>query len=393
VNERSDSVGAGGMSPGGGEEAPGGPGDGLRAPGAAGESRDRRRDTPPAISGFDHSDDLSRVHYGGQAVIEGVMMRGPTAVATAVRTPGGEIRVRREEYVSASRRHRLLRAPVLRGGLTLVESLSLGIRALNYSASVAMEEPLREGAAEDTGNGGSPEAGPPGGTAEAATTASKRSANWRTEATLTATMLFAFALGIVIFFWIPMVISGFLTDVLGSESGILFNVIDGIIRVIFFLAYIWGISRWKEMARIFEYHGAEHKIIFAQEEGVELTPENARKFTTRHPRCGTSFLLIVMVVSILVFMIFGKPPTIKLRLARLLLIPVIAGISYEIMKLAAKKADRRWAKALSAPGVWLQGITTKEPSDDQVEVAIAALEAVRIEAHDAGEAGVSPGQA
>jgi uncharacterized protein YqhQ len=372
------------------------------------------RDTPPAISGFDHGDDLARVHYGGQAVIEGVMMRGPTAVATAVRTPNGEILVNRIEYESASRRHRFLRAPVLRGGLTLIESLSLGIKALNYSASVAMETPAADGADEavegpactegecgtpDPGTDGAvespavaPAAGAPEGPAPGARSSERRS-DWKTNATLTATLAFAFALGIVIFFWIPMVISGFLTDLLGSQSGVLFNVIDGIIRVIFFLVYIWGISRWKEMARVFEYHGAEHRVIFAQEAGVDLTPENARRFTTRHPRCGTSFLLIVMVVSILVFMIFGKPPTVGLRLARLLLIPVIAGISYEIMKLAARNADRPWARALSAPGVWLQGITTKEPSDDQVEVAIAALKAVRIEPNDAREAQVHPGQA
>jgi uncharacterized protein YqhQ len=290
-------------------------------------------------------------------------------------------------------RHRLLRAPVLRGGLTLIESLSLGVKALNYSASVAMEEPPRD---DSTGEADEPEAAPgdPGpAAAEARLRPGGERSDWKTNATLTATLVFAFALGIVIFFWIPMVISGFLTDVLGSDSGILFNVIDGLIRVVFFLAYIWGISRWKEMARVFEYHGAEHRIIFVEEAGLPLTPENARRFTTRHPRCGTSFLLIVMVVSILVFMIFGKPPTIGLRLARLLLIPVIAGISYEIMKLAAKHADRPWARALSAPGVWLQGITTKEPSDDQIEVAIAALKAVRIESDDAGEAQVTPGQA
>lgn len=412
-------------------------GSGVSDAGTLRDPAGERRDTPPVISGFDHSDDLSKVHYGGQAVIEGVMMRGPTAVATAVRTPNGRIMVRRDDYVSASRRHRFLRTPVLRGGLTLIESLSLGIKALNYSASVAMEEAagqeVSKGAnASDPGPGGP---GDTGGTAAVAATGAEadtseiqgaaaevadtpearavtaeepaaivdvdaaepvgdappqrrdapaRRSDWKTNATLTATMVFAFALGIVVFFWIPMVLSGLLTDVLGSESGILFNVIDGIIRVIFFLAYIWGISRWKEMARIFEYHGAEHKIIFAQEAGVTLTPENARRFTTRHPRCGTSFLLIVMVVSILIFMIFGKPPTMGLRLARLLLIPVIAGISYEIMKLAAKNADRPWARALSAPGVWLQGITTKQPSDDQVEVAIAALKAVRIEANDAG---------
>lgn len=346
------------------------------------------RDTPPAISGFDHGDHLAKVHYGGQAVIEGVMMRGPTAVATAVRAPNGDIVVNRADYESASRRHRFLRAPVLRGGLTLIESLSLGVKALNYSASVAMDE----GVSDDRGIDESDEAAH-GPVADARRRADGRPSDWKTNATLTATLVFAFALGIVIFFWVPMVISGFLTDVLGSDSGILFNIIDGIIRVIFFLVYIWGISRWKEMARVFQYHGAEHRIIFTQEAGLPLTPENARRFTTRHPRCGTSFLLIVMVVSILVFMIFGKPPTIGLRLARLLLIPVIAGISYEVMKLAAKHADRPWARTLSAPGVWLQGITTKEPSDDQIEVAIAALKAVRIETDDAGQAQISPGQA
>jgi len=174
-------------------------------------------------------------------------------------------------------------------------------------------------------------------------------------------------------------------SVFHSESGILFNLIDGVIRVIFFLAYIWGISRWKEMRRVFEYHGAEHKTIFMQEAGEELTPANAAKYATRHPRCGTSFLLIVMVVSILVFMLTGRPPTIAHRLARLLLIPVIAGISYEIMKLSAKKAGSLWARALSAPGIWLQSITTKDPSVDQLEVAIAALAAVRVEPRDARE--------
>lgn len=315
-------------------------------------------DSAPAISGFDHSDG-GKVHYGGQAVIEGVMMRGPTAVATAVRLPDGSISVHREGFVSLSRRNRLLRLPVVRGGLTLIESLALGIKALNYSASMAIE------AAEDG--------------QEAKPARSAATSGWRTNATLTGTMVFAFALGIVIFFWIPMVLSDLLTRMVGSDSGILFNVIDGFIRVVFFLGYLWGISRWKEMRRVFEYHGAEHRVIFTEEEGLDLTPANARTFTTRHPRCGTSFLLIVMVVSILVFMVFGKPSTIGLRFARLLLIPVIAGVSYEIMKLSAKKADRTWAKMLSAPGVWLQRITTKEPSDAQVEVAIAALEAVRVE--------------
>ncbi len=370
------------------------------------------------ISGFgDQPDAGGPIHYGGQAVIEGVMMRGPTRVATAVRLPSGEIDVHEEDFRSYSRRNKFFRLPVVRGGLTLIESLALGIKALNYSASAAMEELAedeREVAAAATDAFEAPEvdfgseAAPATATAtatadEAAAYAaedaagetapaparkkpapSEKDAGWKTKAALTFTMIFAFALGLLFFFYIPLVLTG----MLDIESGILFNVVDGIIRVTFFLIYIWAISRWKEMRRVFEYHGAEHKTIFMQEAGEELTPENAEKYTTRHPRCGTSFLLIVMVVSILVFMITGKPHTIAHRLMRFLLIPVIAGISYEIMKLAARKATQRWARILSAPGIWLQSITTKEPSVDQIEVAIAALSAVRIDPNDDREAPV-----
>jgi len=350
-----------------------------------------RRDTEPAVSGFDFPADGSKVHYGGQAVIEGVMMRGPTAIATAVRLPGGRIVVHRVPFVSASRRNKLLRLPVVRGGLTLIESLALGIKALNYSASVVMEEverkeqsatPALEAEPPVAVDDAEPSVAPkPAAAVDVAGKSGRggKTREWSTSAALTGTMIVAFAIGILVFFWIPMVLSGLFTDYLGSDSGILFNVVDGIIRVVFFILYIWGISKWKEMRRVFEYHGAEHKIIFTHEAGQELTIENARMHGTRHPRCGTSFLLIVMVVSILVFMVFGKPATVGLRLARLLLIPVIAGISYEVMKLSAKKADRLWARMIAAPGVWLQGITTKEPSDDQIEVAIAALSAVRVD--------------
>jgi uncharacterized protein YqhQ len=378
-----------------------------------------RRDTEPAVSGFDFPADGSKIHYGGQAVIEGVMMRGPTAIATAVRLPGGRIAVHREPFVSASRRNKLLRLPVVRGGLTLIESLALGIKALNYSASVVMEEVERKEQSAAPAEGAAPAAAMDGADASGTTPAlaeepaaaehpaladepatadradkksrAGKAREWSTSAALTGTMIVAFAIGILVFFWIPMVLSGLFTDYLGSDSGILFNVVDGIIRVVFFLLYIWGISKWKEMRRVFEYHGAEHKIIFTHEAGQELTIENARTHGTRHPRCGTSFLLIVMVVSILVFMVFGKPPTVGLRLARLLLIPVIAGISYEVMKLSAKKSDRPWARIVAAPGVWLQGITTKEPSDDQIEVAIAALSAVRVDAGAGAAVGASAG--
>lgn len=357
------------------------------------------------ISGFgEQPDDAGKVHYGGQAVIEGVMMRGPEKVATAVRLPDGTIAVQTEDFTPATRRHRMLRLPIVRGGVTLIESLALGIKALNYSASMAIEEAevagttgTADGVDPDADSSivrAEPEAAPAageepresgGGRTDVVVTAggSSDESNWKTRATLTGTMIFAFALGILFFFYIPLVLSHQLTRVMGSESSIVFNLIDGVIRMAFFLAYIWGISQWKEMRRVFEYHGAEHKTIFAQEAGEELTPANARKYTTRHPRCGTSFLLIVMLVSILVFILTGKPQSISHRLLRLLLIPVIAGISYEIMKLSAKKSAQRWARIISAPGVWLQRITTKEPSDDQLEVAIAAIKAVKLETDDA----------
>lgn len=303
------------------------------------------------------------VNYGGQAVIEGVMMRGPDRVATAVRLPDGSIAVHAMPFISAGKRNRILRSPVVRGGLTLIESLTLGIKALNYSASVAMQA------------------------AEPAARPAQNKAEWKTTLALSATMVAAFALGIFVFFYLPLVIAGRLR----IENSFLFNLVDGVIRIVFFIAYIWGISLWKEMRRVFEYHGAEHKVIFTHEAGEPLTAESARRFATRHPRCGTSFLLIVMVVSILVFMLTGKPQNIGHRFARILLVPVIAGVSYEIVKISAKRAGRTWAKILSAPGVWLQRITTREPSDEQVEVAIAALSAVLAGKDDARQAPVDQG--
>ena len=356
------------------------------------------------IAGFgEQPTDGGKIHYGGQAVIEGVMMRGPEKVATAVRLPSGEIAIHAEEFIPATRKHRLLRLPVVRGGVTLIESLTLGIKALNYSAGVAMEEVAggdAEGEAADANapaeaadtSGPGPEPAPSGEATEPtkppdppssseprAIPPPASASDWKTKAALTGTMVFAFALGIVFFFWIPLVLTDFIMNKTGTDGGIVFNLIDGVIRVVFFLAYIWGISLWGEMRRVFEYHGAEHKTIFMQEAGEELTPENARKYTTKHPRCGTSFLLIVMVVSILVFMIFGRPSNILHRLFRIALIPVIAGISYEFMKLSAKHTSKRWARMLSGPGLALQNITTKQPTDDQVEIAIASLKAVRVE--------------
>ena len=343
------------------------------------ERTDERPDSP--IAGC--ADQSGAVHYGGQAVIEGVMMRGPDRVATAVRLPDGTIGIHTTAFVSIAKRSRFFRLPVVRGGFALIESLALGIKALNYSASVAMES-------DATKPGGEADAAPDGGdVGRPAEKPAKSKSEWKTSFALAATMVVAFALGIFVFFYVPLVIAGRL----GLENSFLFNLVDGVIRVVFFIAYIWGISLWKEMRRVIEYHGAEHRVIFAQEAGAPLTPDGARRFTTRHPRCGTSFLLIVMVVSILVFMLTGKPHNVGERLARILLVPVIAGISYEVMKLSAKKSGQAWARIVSAPGVWLQGITTKEPSDDQVEVAIAALSAVLAGKDDARQAPVDQGQA
>jgi uncharacterized protein YqhQ len=177
------------------------------------------------------------------------------------------------------------------------------------------------------------------------------------------------ALGLLVFFYLPLV----LTDRLGVRGGLAFNLVDGAIRLVFFFAYLWLVTRWKEMRRVFEYHGAEHKSIFAYESGLPLTVENARRMTRFHPRCGTSFLLIVMVSSIVVFLFLGRPETVGERLLRLAFVPIVGGVSYEAIKLSGRYANRRWVGFLVAPGLALQRLTTQEPSDDQIEVALAAL--------------------
>jgi uncharacterized protein YqhQ len=334
------------------------------------------QDYDSPISGFGEQPTRGgKIHYGGQAVIEGVMMRGPEKVAVAVRMPSGDIAIHVEEFIPATRRHRFLRLPVLRGGATLIESLMLGIRALNYSAGAAMEE---------DGEGEEPEAADAqGATPPTEPTAReprpipprKEQSDWKTKAALTGTMVFAFALGIIFFFWIPLMLADFIMNTTGTKGGILFNLIDGAIRVIFFLAYIWGISLWGEMRRVFEYHGAEHKTIAAFEEEGRATLENVGAYSTHHARCSTSFLLLVVVVSIVVFMILGRPESVGDKLIRFAFIPVIGGLSYELLKLSANPAARRYLMFLIWPGMFLQKLTTKEPSNDQLEVAIAALDA------------------
>jgi len=290
-----------------------------------------------------------KFQVGGQAVIEGVMMRSPKSFTVAIRKSNGQIMIKKEPYIALTERFKFLKIPIIRGAVVLIESLYLGIKALSFSAEEAMEEENPETKTLDA----------------------KKEKKGETFVTLwlILSLLMGFSLALFIFFYLPLI----LVELIGVKGGFLFNLIDGLIRITFFLIYIWAISLWKSMRRVFEYHGAEHKSIFAFEAGEDLTPENIKKYSTHHPGCGTSFLLVVMVISILVFMFLGRPHTISERLTRLLFVPLIAGISYEFTRLSRKRRNSKIVKILTAPGLWLQKITTKEPDEKQLKVAIAAL--------------------
>ncbi|MBM4116729.1 DUF1385 domain-containing protein [bacterium] len=283
---------------------------------------------------------------GGQAVIEGVMMRGRDFVACAVRTPTGEIALKKEPFRSVLHRLKLTKVPILRGAIGLVETMVLGMRILSYSAEVAM--PPAEPGKEKPRNGLKEKLG------------------------IGLTMVFAFVFGLGLFFYLPLV----LTDLTpGTEGSLAFNVVDGIFRLAIFLLYIWAISLMRDMRRVFEYHGAEHKTINCYEQRRPLTPESILASARLHPRCGTSFLLLVMVVSILVFMPLGRPESVGERLLRIAFVPVIGGLSYELIKLSAQERWFRWLRPIVLPGLWLQRLTTREPDRDQCEVALRALSA------------------
>jgi uncharacterized protein YqhQ len=294
---------------------------------------------------------------GGQAVLEGVMMRGVSTWAVAVRKPSeeqaaegrdlqpgepgrGEIEITSFPLVSVLRRHRLLRLPVIRGVVALVESLRIGYQALAISANAQLGEDEREI------SGG---------------------AWWGTIA-----VSLTFAIGL--FFLVPVGLTSLFRDAL--PSSIVFVIVEKCIRIAIFLGYLWLISRMHALRRVFEYHGAEHKTISCYEAGLDLTPENAQRFSRLHPRCGTSFLLIVMIVAIVVFAPLGTPAWYWLFLSRIVGIPLVAGLAFEIIKLFGRNRRRRWARILMWPGMQLQLLTTREPDLTQLAVAIAALEAV-----------------
>ena len=275
---------------------------------------------------------------GGQAVIEGVMMRGPGLVATAVRDPSGKIVVRTKPVSSIGDRYPVLKKPLLRGVVSLVESLVLGIRSLSYSAQMAGEEDEQ-----------------------------------LSDKELAGTIIFALCMAVVLFVAIPTGAAKFFHTI--TEDPVFLNLMEGALRLGIFLAYIWGISRMKDIRRVFQYHGAEHKTIHAYEAGLPLTVENVQKFSTLHPRCGTAFLLIVMLVSIVVFAFLGWPDLWLRILSRVVLLPVVAGISYEIIRFSGRSKNS-FVHMATLPGLWLQKITTNQPDDDMVEVAIESLKAV-----------------
>ena len=283
----------------------------------------------------------NKLTVGGQAVIEGVMMRGPRLVSTAVREPSGQISVKVDPVSSISDRYPILKKPMLRGVIALGESLVLGLKSLSYSAQKAGDEDEQ-----------------------------------LSDRELVMTILFSLGLAILLFVIIPTAAAKYIDA--SFTNPILLNLLEGGLRLGIFLVYIYGISRMKDIQRVFKYHGAEHKTIHAYEAGVELTVENVQKYSTLHPRCGTAFLLIVMVVSIIMFAFLGWPDLWLRILSRVILLPVVAGISYEIIRFAGKSQNPLVHIAI-LPGLWLQKITTSQPDDDMVEVAIQALEAVLVE--------------
>jgi uncharacterized protein YqhQ len=294
---------------------------------------------------------------GGQAVLEGVMMRGVSTWAVAVRkplpeqlvgdeglprgeVPKGEIHVQSFPLVSWTKRHRVFRWPIVRGVVALAESLKIGFNALGISANAQLGEEEEE----------------------------ISSGMW------IGTVIAALALAIGLFFVVPVGLTSIFKDHLGSAF--LFWLVEGILRTGIFLGYLWLLSKMAELRRVFEYHGAEHKVISCFEAGEPLTPENAQKYSRLHPRCGTSFLLIVMIVAIFVFAPLGLPAWYWLVASRILGVPLIAGLSFEVIKFAGRNRRKRWVRGVMWPGMQLQKLTTRDPDLDQLAVAIASMDAV-----------------
>ena len=287
-----------------------------------------------------------RPTYGGQAVLEGVMIRGQSHVAIAVRRPNGAVAIQRRP-LSSLYTGTLRKIPLVRGVILLVETLSLGMRALSYSANVNMEDPDAdpdsEVESEELGRGA-----------------------------VAGMLLISFAFAITLFFLLPLFASRPFEGAFGND--ILSNVAEGVIRLVVFVAYIWIIGRMPDIKRVFMYHGAEHMTVHAQERGDPLEIDAIRKYSPAHPRCGTAFLLTVMVVAIIAFVFVPREPLWWLITSRIIFIPVIAAAAYEVIRLSGRYEDNPLVKLISAPNLLLQKLTTRWPDDDQIEIAVAAMQ-------------------
>ena len=304
------------------------------------------------------------MQVGGQAVIEGVMMRAPGSVATAVRRANGQIVVQQQKYSSVTEKYKWLNVPILRGAVGLVDMMYLGIKTLNFSAEIAMLDSETQEAKSkkkpDENN-------------------SEKKIKTQSRLALAATLVFALALGVGIFFVVPLYLT---TEVFAIEqTAMTFNLVAGAIRITILLLYMSVISLMKDIQQLFRYHGAEHKSVFAYELKGLLVPDSVKYYSRFHPRCGTSFLLIVAFVSIISFSLldallltFLTKISLPIRLlTHLPFIPIVGGLAYELIKFSAKHSSTWWGKMLIAPGLWLQHITTKEPTESQLEVALVAL--------------------
>jgi uncharacterized protein YqhQ len=293
------------------------------------------------VSSPDRTPSLQRdAAVGGQAVMEGVMMRGVSTWAVACRKPDGEVAVESHPIVSWVRGRSYLKLPVVRGVVALGQSLSIGFKALEVSANAQAAEDDKE----------------------------------ISKGMWAGTVVLALVIAVGLFFAIPVLLTSLIKDALGSS--LLFWLVEGLVRTGIFLGYLTVLSRQKDLRRVFEYHGAEHKVIACFEAGEALTPENAQRFPRLHPRCGTTFLLVVMIVAIFAFAPVGLPAWYILLATRIVGVPLVTGLSFELIKLAGRHRERAWVRAVMWPGMQLQRLTTQEPALDQLTVAIAALDAV-----------------
>lgn len=299
---------------------------------------------------------------GGQALIEGVMIRAPHWVTVAVRKPDGKIILKKDPFTSLTKRVKILGIPVLRGIVNVIETIALGMRSLNFSAEISLED---------------------GAEADAEKKEQGKLQKLLNIASFIFSIIFSLALAVFLFKFVPLWITEQLRTIWPAlqKSAILFNLIDGLLRIAIFFLYILILSLFKSIRRVFEYHGAEHKSVFTYEKGHPLTADYVKKESPRHPRCGTSFIIIVLIVSILLLSLVPRHPDFFINfIRRLSIIPLIMGVGYEVLKWTAKFQNHPFVKLLTYPGILTQYITTKEPDEKQIEVALAAIkEAVELE--------------